>query len=679
MSRSATHQRQRPVSLARKAARRPYLRYLVGVVAAFVLASSGVAYAYFSTPGGGTYGLAQAGGLEAPTLSLATHRETPSAPPGGNTADGALDTAGSSVTGATTTSGTVAAMMQAPRPGGQGSGGAGPAPSNGSDGDGMWLTLKWTPPSNPRGTTWEVQETGSMSGTGSCFSPTPAPKCTVRRLIPGRIYRFVLMYRLHDWTRASNTVTVPCTASPSNVQPESLTLAAQEATETSTSATTTPFYSTGNAVYLIYAAHTSAPGDSATLSMTPAQPALETATFIGTVEAPEHPGPGVTPSYLWAWYARGTGNETTSAVTVSFAKPTTKTEGPSDSPTGNVLMVMEASGVSENPVAALVTTTFNTSSDSAVLNLNTGSNAQAVFLYVDRSLSPTPPVWSPSSVSNIAGAFQTGPSITGGFSAGGASAAAQTSSATACIDGSTHTPCSSPTTAAAITATANAPATAAGTTAAVLGIAIQLQPATPGTPRDGVPVVTAVSPATGSVRGGTPVTVTGINFGPTSDVQFGNISAATVRVTSSTSLVATAPPGAAGPVDLRVSDHTGASNPSAADVFTYSTVTAPTISGATPATGTTAGGVSVVITGTGFDPTDAVAFGTAPATQVRFTSPTTLTAVSPQHAAGAVEVVVSSLNGASAEGAKDIFTYTTPIESSGRAAEPAGPGGGAVT
>ena len=69
---------------------------------------------------------------------------------------------------------------------------------------------------------------------------------------------------------------------------------------------------------------------------------------------------------------------------------------------------------------------------------------------------------------------------------------------------------------------------------------------------------------------------------------------------------------------------------------------APTVSGVSPTSGTTAGGTPVTITGTGFLAGATVAFGTTAATSVTVASSTTITATTPAHAAGAVNVAVNN-------------------------------------
>ncbi|MDO8996642.1 MAG: IPT/TIG domain-containing protein, partial [Sediminibacterium sp.] len=89
------------------------------------------------------------------------------------------------------------------------------------------------------------------------------------------------------------------------------------------------------------------------------------------------------------------------------------------------------------------------------------------------------------------------------------------------------------------------------------------------------PTVTALSPATGPVAGGTVVTVTGTNLTGVTAVQFGGVAATAFTVDSANSLTATAPAGAAGVASVIVTTPGGLSADTAADDFTY--VVAPTV------------------------------------------------------------------------------------------------------
>ena len=84
-----------------------------------------------------------------------------------------------------------------------------------------------------------------------------------------------------------------------------------------------------------------------------------------------------------------------------------------------------------------------------------------------------------------------------------------------------------------------------------------------------LPVVSAVSPATGPAAGGTAVTITGTGFTDATGVDFGSTPAARFTVASDTTIVAVSPSGTAGTVDVTVTTPCGSSATGAADRFTY--------------------------------------------------------------------------------------------------------------
>jgi hypothetical protein len=94
----------------------------------------------------------------------------------------------------------------------------------------------------------------------------------------------------------------------------------------------------------------------------------------------------------------------------------------------------------------------------------------------------------------------------------------------------------------------------------------------------------------------------------------------------------------------------------AAWVFLNTSIPPPTVASVSPAEGTDAGGTRVTITGTGFTPDATVEIGAA-ASSVEVLSETELTAVTPTHAPGSDEVIVTDVDGVSSGG--PTFTYTS--------------------
>jgi Tol biopolymer transport system component len=85
-------------------------------------------------------------------------------------------------------------------------------------------------------------------------------------------------------------------------------------------------------------------------------------------------------------------------------------------------------------------------------------------------------------------------------------------------------------------------------------------------------------------------------------------------------------------------------------------VSATAVTGISPGQGPAAGGTSVTITGRNFGPAATVMFGSVRATNVVFTSSTSITATSPA-GSGTVDVTVTTSRGTSATSPADRFTY----------------------
>jgi hypothetical protein len=151
------------------------------------------------------------------------------------------------------------------------------------------------------------------------------------------------------------------------------------------------------------------------------------------------------------------------------------------------------------------------------------------------------------------------------------------------------------------------------------------------------PKVTKVSPTKGPAAGGTKVIIKGKNFGGASAVKFGSTNASSFKVTAPTSITAFSPAAVAGTVDVTVANGGGASPMSAKDQFTFT----PAVTGVSPNAGSTAGGTTVTVSGSGFAPgsgATTITFGATAATSVNCASTTTCTAVTPAHGAQTVDV-----------------------------------------
>lgn len=84
------------------------------------------------------------------------------------------------------------------------------------------------------------------------------------------------------------------------------------------------------------------------------------------------------------------------------------------------------------------------------------------------------------------------------------------------------------------------------------------------------PVLTGISPNSGSVNGGETITVTGSNFTGATGVLFGLVAGTDLVVTNDTTITVTSPAQPAATVDVQVVDAAGTSAIVAADQFTLS-------------------------------------------------------------------------------------------------------------
>jgi RHS repeat-associated protein len=165
--------------------------------------------------------------------------------------------------------------------------------------------------------------------------------------------------------------------------------------------------------------------------------------------------------------------------------------------------------------------------------------------------------------------------------------------------------------------------------------------------------VSGLAPTSGPAKGGTSVTITGTGFTGATKVTFGPLVATKFTVVSDSQIVVTSPGQAGGIADVTVTTPFGTSATSPADQFTY---VAPKVTGLSPNTGTTAGGVPVTISGSNFTGVSSVKFG---GTLVPFTfvSDTQIMVTSPAHGLGTVDVTVATPSGTSAVGGFDQFTF----------------------
>lgn len=173
------------------------------------------------------------------------------------------------------------------------------------------------------------------------------------------------------------------------------------------------------------------------------------------------------------------------------------------------------------------------------------------------------------------------------------------------------------------------------------------------------PAITKLSPTTGTVKGGTKVTLTGSNFTGVTKVTFGTKTGTKLAVKSATSLTVTSPAQTSRTIDVKVTTKYGTSPNTTNTRYTYGTSpsAAPTITTVTPTTGSTDGGTKITITGTNLTGTTKVTLDGTPTTNLTVISPTQVTATTPTHTAGAVDLTLTTAGGTVTKTAA--YTYIT--------------------
>jgi hypothetical protein len=176
------------------------------------------------------------------------------------------------------------------------------------------------------------------------------------------------------------------------------------------------------------------------------------------------------------------------------------------------------------------------------------------------------------------------------------------------------------------------------------------------------PVINAVDPNHGTALGGGSATVYGHGFTGATAVHFGTAAANSFFLGGDTYLyVYQVPAGTVGSIDVTVTGPGGTSGASAADHYTYMAAGTPAVYAVSPNRGSTLGGPSVTIYGSGLAGTNSVTFGTSAASfYPGYQYDIQLYAQSPPGAAATVDVAVSTGAGTSVHQASDLFTYMTP-------------------
>ncbi|TQF07975.1 cell shape-determining protein [Kitasatospora acidiphila] len=158
------------------------------------------------------------------------------------------------------------------------------------------------------------------------------------------------------------------------------------------------------------------------------------------------------------------------------------------------------------------------------------------------------------------------------------------------------------------------------------------------------PAITGLSPNQGPTSGGNTVTIFGSGLALTGAVHFASAAATSITVNSDSQITVTAPPNA-GTVLVTATTPGGTSTIGVGSAY-YTYVAVPVINSLSPAQGSASGGDDVLIRGSNLTYTDAVFFGTTPASFAAL-SDTMVVATSPAGPVGPVTVTVHSPGGTS--------------------------------
>jgi len=184
-----------------------------------------------------------------------------------------------------------------------------------------------------------------------------------------------------------------------------------------------------------------------------------------------------------------------------------------------------------------------------------------------------------------------------------------------------------------------------------------------------LPTVTSITPSTGPLAGGTPVTIIGTNLiGPTdsetslSNVSIGGTTLTNMTVVSATKIIGSTQTGTAGPVNVIVSTPNG--TVTRTNAYTYAAP--PTFTSISPTSGSLTGGTPVIIIGTNLiGATNSatslynVSIGGTALTNMTVVSATKIIGSTRVGTAGLVDVVITTPNGTATEGT-GVFTYVDP-------------------
>ncbi len=154
------------------------------------------------------------------------------------------------------------------------------------------------------------------------------------------------------------------------------------------------------------------------------------------------------------------------------------------------------------------------------------------------------------------------------------------------------------------------------------------------------------------------MTVTGSNLTGASRVTFGGVAGTGTTVLSASQLRVKTPAHAVGTVNVQVTTPGGTSALITAGRFTYAS--SPAVRSLSPASGPTAGGTTVTVTGSNLTGASRVTFGGVAGTGTTVLSASQLRVKTPAHAVGTVNVQVTTPGGTSTAEVGNRYTYNAP-------------------
>lgn len=173
-----------------------------------------------------------------------------------------------------------------------------------------------------------------------------------------------------------------------------------------------------------------------------------------------------------------------------------------------------------------------------------------------------------------------------------------------------------------------------------------------------LPVLTNISPPSGSVDGGNVITITGTGFSGTKDVLFGGKPGTGLNLVNDSQLTIITPPNPEGTVAISVINPAGTGGSLGSETMFRYKVPVPKLTGISPSSGSIEGGTVVTITGSWFNGTKDVRFGGKSGTGLNIIDNSHLTIITPPSSPGTIPISISNKAGVGGSlGPVTLFRY----------------------